>query len=200
MRCTSKAAWVMSKASERRVLLMDADLRLPTVCGKLGLRPRRGWLDLIEGSSQLSDALVRVDPNGLYLLAPRSSLDRNAGPVRTTASSRGGSVRRYESTMALTAATDAITSSRVETLINELENQFDFIVIDSPPIIDFADAQRLASIVDGTVLVVRAGQTRFNLVADALKLIPKEHRLGVVLNEAQVDEEIAYYSRRRRVG
>ncbi|HLG13113.1 MAG TPA: CpsD/CapB family tyrosine-protein kinase [Blastocatellia bacterium] len=180
-------AWVMSKASERRVLLMDADLRIPTVCRKLGLSPRRGWLDLIDRNSELPDALVRLDPNGLYVLAPRSSLDAYAGPVRPGASS------------ALTP-TDAITSSRVDALIKELENQFDFIVIDAPPILEFADAQRLSSIVDGTLLVVRAGQTRFNLVTDALKLVPKEHRLGVVLNEAQVDAEMAYYSRHKGSG
>jgi protein-tyrosine kinase len=161
-------AWVMANCSERRVLLIDADLRNPSVSRMLAVEPCCDLLDLAEGRSRLTEAAIRIDPNGLYVLASRA------------------------------AKADALASSRVEAMLRELEHYFDFIIIDAPPIAEFADAQRLASVADGTVMVARAGRTHHNAVTDALKLVPKERRLGVVLNEAEVAEEIAYHSRKKQ--
>jgi capsular exopolysaccharide synthesis family protein len=161
-------AWVMAKSSERRVLLIDADLRNPSVSRMLGIKAGCDLLELAEGRLMLTDAAIRIDPNGLYVLASRA------------------------------ANADALASSRIESLLRELEQYFDFIIIDAPPIAEFADAQRLASIADGAMMVTRAGCTHHNAVTDALKLVPKERRLGVVLNEAQADEEIAYHSRKKQ--
>jgi capsular exopolysaccharide synthesis family protein len=183
-------AWVMAKAGARRVLLVDADLRRPSAARMLGVKPNGGWLDMTEGLMKLEDAAVRLDPNSLYLLAPRSA--RNEA--------KNGSLNAGASSPDPVAASEALTSSRVEELLQDLERHFDFIVIDAPPILEFADAQRLASIVDGSVMVVRAARTHHEMVSDALKLIPKERRLGVVLNEAQVDEEIAYGNRKKKTG
>jgi capsular exopolysaccharide synthesis family protein len=168
-------AWVMAKPGERRVLLMDAHIQNPSVCSKLNLQPQCGWLDVVDGTSKFVDAAIRLDPSGLYVMSPRKMANG--------------------ATTALTA--DALTSSRVEKLFKELEQYFDFILIDAAPILDSADAQRIASIVDGTVMVTRAGQTSHTDVTDALKLVPKERRLGIVLNEAQVDEELTSKKRKK---
>ena len=183
-------AWVMAKAGARRVLLLDADLRRPSAARALGINPNGGWLDMTEGRMKLEDAAVRLDPNSLYLLAPQAA-SRKAG---------NGSADGAPSSLDHVAASEALTSSRVEELLKDLERHFDFIVIDAPPILEFADAQRLASIVDGSVMVVRAARTHYEMVTDALKLIPKDRRLGVVLNEAQIDEEIAYGKRKKKSG
>ena len=179
-------AWVMAKSSERRVLLIDADLRLPSVARALEINPGRGWLELLDGSAELIDTAIRLDPNGLYVLAPFAA-DKDYKENE-----------RYGSDQDATAY--ALTSSRLEKLLKDLEGQFDFILIDAPPILEFADAQRLASIADGTVIVARAGHTHHDQVTGALKLVPKDRRIGVVLNEAQVEEEIAYYNRKKRAG
>lgn len=176
-------AWVMTKRSERRVLLIDADLRCPSVGRALGLTASKGWLDIVEGKCELADAAIRLDPNGLYVLVPQATGERHRDSLKHPASAE---------------ASDALTSSRVEKLIGELERHFDFIIIDAPPILEFADAQRLAAIVDGSALVVRAGQTHHTAVTDALKLVPKERRVGVVLNDAQVTEEISYNNRKKK--
>ncbi len=181
-------AWVMSKPSERRVLLIDADLRYPSVARLLGIRSGSGWLDMLAGTERFEDTAVRLDPNGLYVMTPNS-----VGDSSTKAKSD-------KSEVGLPGIADALSSSRVEEMLTELEQHFDFIIIDTPPILDFADAQRLASIVDGTVLVTRAGNTHHSNVTDALKLVPKERRVGVVLNEAQVEEEIAYHNRKTKGG
>lgn len=168
-------AWVMAKPGERRVLLIDAHIQNSSVCAKLKLNPQCGWLDVVDGNSKLVDAAIRLDPNGLYIMSPR----------------------KMENGSTNTVTSDVLTSSRVERLFKELEQYFDFILIDAPPILDSADAQRIASLVDGTVMVTRAGRTNHTDVTDALKLIPKERRLGIVLNEARLEEEATGRNRKR---
>ncbi|HEY7545181.1 MAG TPA: P-loop NTPase, partial [Blastocatellia bacterium] len=68
-------AWVMAKREERRVLLIDADLRRPTIDRMLGIETENGWLDIIEARAKLQEAALRIDPNGLYVLTPRASSD-----------------------------------------------------------------------------------------------------------------------------
>ena len=154
-------AWAMAKAGERRVALIDANLDHPSVSRLLGVKPQRGWLDVIENGAQLSDAITRLDPNKLYLLA--------AGPEK------GFTFR------------DAVSSQRIEKLIADLERHFDFIIIDAPTI-KSTDAQRLASITDSTLMVVRAGHTPHDEVREALKLVPRDGCAGIVLNESDVKE------------
>jgi Mrp family chromosome partitioning ATPase len=79
---------------------------------------------------------------------------------------------------------DLMASRRPEELLAELKHQFDLIVIDCPSITDCAEVQRLALIADGTIFVVRAGYTHHRAVTDALKLVPREKRLGIVLNDS----------------
>src|SRR4030095_2471209 len=61
------AAWSLAKIAERRVLLIDAS---PTssLGRMLGIEPKRGWVNLLDGSSELKQAVVRLQPNGLYVL------------------------------------------------------------------------------------------------------------------------------------
>lgn len=154
-------AWVMAKPGERRVLLIDANPERPSVCRMLGVNPQRGLTDVVEDAAQVSDAIARVDPNGLYVLA--------AGPARSFDRS------------------DVMSSPRLEKIIADLERHFDFVIIDAPAIKSI-DAQRLASIADGTVMVVRAGHTPHDEVTEALKLVPRDACAGVVLNESDAEE------------
>jgi Mrp family chromosome partitioning ATPase len=79
-----------------------------------------------------------------------------------------------------------------------LKRHFYVVIIDSPAIAEFADAQRLAVLADTTMLVVQAGRTSNAAVSDALKLIPKERRLGIVLNDSSIDEELAIHRQSKR--
>jgi capsular exopolysaccharide synthesis family protein len=162
-------AWVMASAGERRVALIDANLDHPSICRMLGVKPQRGWLDVIEDGAQLSDAITRLDPNKLYLLA--------AGPEKSF-------IKR-----------DALGSRTHEKLIAEIERHFDFIIIDAPAI-KSTDAQRLASIADSTLMVVRAGHTPHDEVTEALKLVPRDACAGIVLNESDVKEQLTRKDRK----
>lgn len=161
-------AWSLAKHPERRVLLIDANPASPSVGCALGIDPKRGWLNLVDRSCELKHALVRLDPNGLYVMTPGAP----AAPQ----------------------STDAM-SSRLEDVIAELAPRFDLVVVDSPAILGSPDAQRLAAVLDGAVIVARAGHTHHSKVTAARKLVPKERRLGVVLNESETGAEFAHRRR-----
>jgi capsular exopolysaccharide synthesis family protein len=177
-------AAVLAKQSERKVLLIDGDLRRNSVARTLGIKPAHGWVDLAEGRCQISDAVVRLNPGGLYVLADCQS--DSSSPRREAGRSENAE-----------AAVDLLTSTRAERLLKELEQSFQFVIFDAPSILDFAESQRLASMADGTVLVVRAGRTNYNAVGNALKLVPKERRIGVVLNQSTVETDVSAHKQHR---
>jgi protein-tyrosine kinase len=172
-------AWSMAKRSERRVILIDASLRSPSISRMLGLASYRGWLNVAGDLSNLADMIVRLDPNGLYVMTP--------GILPTEANLQD----------AVSDINDALISSRFEKLLAELQQRFDFVVIDAPPVLGCADAQYLASIADGTVIVARASVTHHSRVTDALALVPEDRRVGIVLNESEAGEEAAPRKARR---
>jgi protein-tyrosine kinase len=172
-------AWAMAKRSERRVLLIDASLSPRPISRMLGLDSPRGWLDVADDLSGLADVMVRLDPNGLYVMAQRIP------PTEA---------ERQE---AAAGMSDALISSRFEKLLAGLEQRFDFIVIDAPHVLGSADAQRLASIADGTVIVARSGVTRSSRVTAAIALVPEDRRVGIVLNESEVSGGAAPHKARR---
>jgi capsular exopolysaccharide synthesis family protein len=158
------AAWLLARHPGRRVLLIDARPSSSSVGRMLGIDAKRGWLNLVDGSCELKHALMRLEPNGLYVL-----------------------------TAGAPAAAQSIdaSSSRLEDLITDLAARFDLVIVDSGSILESSEAQRLATVLDGVVIVARAGHTRHSKVNAARKLVPKERRLGVVLNEAEAGAELA---------
>ena len=173
-------AILMARASDKRVLLIDGDGRRPSVARALGIAPARGWSELVSGGCGAQDAIFKLNPSGLYVCADA---------VRTP--------RRQTQTQNRLAAQDVFTQSKTEALLSDLEKEFGLIVIDAPPILAFAEAQQLATIADGSIIVVSAARTNHNAVADALKLIPKDRRLGIVLNQSDIEEESTYYGARK---
>ena len=165
----TNVAWLLAKRPERRVLLIDASPASSSVTRALGINPKHGWLDLADRSCKREQAIIRLDPSGLYTLPP--------GP------------------RAATQPADAL-SPRIEKLIAELSPQFELIVVDSPAIVESPETQRLAAVLDGAVIVARAGRTRHSKVTAARKLVPKEHRLGLVLNESEAGADITDRSRK----
>jgi Mrp family chromosome partitioning ATPase len=155
-------AWSLAKSSEARVLFLDANPGASPLSRVLGPHARRGWLDMVEGTCSLADAACVARPNGLYILTSGQS-----GP----------------------AGDYALMSPAFDKLIAGLLADFDLLIIDSAAILDSPGAQRLASMADGTVFVVRAGHTHHRAVTEGIKLLPPERRLGLALNESDVENE-----------
>jgi protein-tyrosine kinase len=122
----------------REAVLVECDLRRPSLATVLDLAPRAGLADVIEGKAELSQAVARV--NGLAVLC--------AGEAREPA----GIWR----------------SPRLAATLDALRASYPLVVLDAPPALAFGDASRLASAADGVVLVVRAGETPREVVRMAV--------------------------------
>jgi capsular exopolysaccharide synthesis family protein len=150
-------AVTLSRGPGAKVLLIDMDLRRPTVAKVLGMPVLRGGFGtLLENAkASLKDYLQPV---------PKSSL-----LVIPTAVTRGDT---YE----------LLTSSRFVQLLDEARSQFDYIVLDTPPVIPVPDTTLIHRHVDGYIVVVSANTTPRKLVGEALSLLAPSAVLGIVFN------------------
>lgn len=138
-----------------RVLLIDSDLRKPRVHEYLGLTASKGLSDLLLAPDDDTAKYV-WKLKDLYIMPGGSSL---ANPVSLLVSKSTGSV------------------------LERLRSEFDFIVVDTPPVLPVVDTHILAGLVDGVVLVVRARQTRREMVELGLDGFQVPNLLGAVVND-----------------
>lgn len=165
----SNLALTLSESYRRSVLLIDADLRRPSLHSNFGLDSSAGLTDALLSAEGTKLPLHQVSPNLMLLPAGRPTSDPMA----------------------------ALTSSHMRTVLAEAKEMFDWVIVDTPPVGILADANLLASMVDGTLLVVKAGVTPFALVRRAVDAIAPGRLLGVVLNLAEVHSHsygYGYYS------
>jgi capsular exopolysaccharide synthesis family protein len=147
----------LSERGQRSILLIEADLHQPSVGKSLGLRLKPGLAECLENGLDPLPLLHRLEPLGWYLL--------QAG------NSRGN-------------PTELIQSDALKPLVERLTQYFDWILIDTPPVIPLTDALSLSRQVDATLLVARAGRTPREAIEQALTVIGRKHVLGMVLNGA----------------
>ena len=141
-------------------LLVDCDLRNPTVSPMFGSGDIRGISDYLIGGEDISNFLVKTELEKLSLI-PGGTIPDN--PV------------------------EIIGSRRMASLVEELKARYEnrFIIFDSTPLLATAEPGVLAKLVDGIIIVVRAGQTPRETVQQALGSLDKEKILGVVLNQVE---------------
>jgi capsular exopolysaccharide synthesis family protein len=152
----------LAEAAQARVLLIDGDLRRPSVLDRLGLANRvaRGLADVITDEQvRLEDAVRRIARTNLYVMP--------AGKLRTSP---------YE----------VLKSARLATLFTDARRRFDSVVVDTPPIVAFPDFRLVEKVVDASILVVAAHRTPADAIDEAVSLMDPAKALGVVLNEANL--------------
>jgi capsular exopolysaccharide synthesis family protein len=124
-----------------RVVLIEADLRRPTIGAALGLKPEYGTEDVLIGEVTLAEALLPVRIDGT--------------PMRVLASRRSG-----------VELADRLSFAIARRLIHDAKAHADFVVIDSPPIMTVIDALPLAQLSDEILVVVRMGESRLNKLVE----------------------------------
>jgi succinoglycan biosynthesis transport protein ExoP len=156
--------------SGARVLVVDADMRRPRCHRVLGTQNGHGLSTLLTGQGELGDAIQPTSVDNLYFMS--------SGPIPPNPAELVGSVRMRE-TLAL------------------LRDGFDYVLIDSPPVLPVTDGVLLATMVDGVVLVVRGQQTPKEIVRKARERLDyaRAKILGVVLNDVNVSSGDYYYHR-----
>ena len=159
-------ALTLSRSYEKRVLLIDTDLRRPTLHTLFNVSNRTGLTTSLNDPQQTTLPVAQVQRN-LWLL-PAGRPDPNP--------------------------TSLVTSPAMKQLLSEAIAQFDWVILDTPPVGLMPDANLLASMVDAAFVVVKAGHTPYPLVKKAVEAIGLERVLGVVLNRADRSSAASAYS------
>lgn len=150
-------AGALAQSADARVLIADMDLRRPSVARRLGLGgSTRGLVDaLVNASLTLEDTVERLAHFNLSVL-----------PAGRTAA----------------APYELLKSPRLEALLDEARQRYDFIVLDTPPFVPVPDCRLLAKCVDGFLIVVTAHQTSRGMLAEVLDLMDPAKVVGLVFN------------------
>jgi capsular exopolysaccharide synthesis family protein len=152
-------ATALCEHGKRTVLLIEGDLHHPQLTEVLGIEPTpAGFGECLERKMDPLGAIRRIEPLAWYFLP--------AGTQRAN-------------------ATELLQTSAVMDILQNLGNYFDWILIDSPPVLPLTDALSLRQQANAALLVVRADVTQREAVEEAVALIGKQHILGIVLNGVQ---------------
>ncbi|TQS71271.1 CpsD/CapB family tyrosine-protein kinase [Ornithinibacillus gellani] len=159
---------VVNAQQGKKVLLIDADMRKPTVHYTFRLDNLHGLSNILVGEGTLQTATFASDVDNLDILS--------SGPIPPNPS-------------------ELLGSKRMARLLQEALEIYDLVIFDTPPVLAVTDAQILANIVDGTLLVIRSGQTNIEAATRAKEaLLPAKARLlGTVLNDREKRASNYYY-------
>ncbi|MBV9613756.1 MAG: polysaccharide biosynthesis tyrosine autokinase [Acidobacteriaceae bacterium] len=152
----------------KRTLIIDADLRRPSIHKKLGLNGGAGLSNVLLGELNWRDALVRTAHWPELDVLPAGTLSRRAS--------------------------DLVGSMMVD-ILDDAAHEYDLILVDAPPLLGFAEAMQVATAVDGVVVLARAGETSRKAVARALAILNRlrANVIGLVLNEVDKNNSHGYY-------
>lgn len=159
---------VVYAQADKKVLLVDADLRKPTVHHFFTVSNRGGLTSVLTGQQSLAAAVKDTSIDNLQILT--------SGPIPPNPS-------------------ELLSSKKMANLLVELREKYDIIIVDTPPVLAVADAQIVSTLCDGTVLVLNAGRVKRELAAKAKANLEhaKARILGVVLNNLERKTADAYY-------
>ncbi|MBV8810935.1 MAG: polysaccharide biosynthesis tyrosine autokinase [Acidobacteriaceae bacterium] len=153
----------------RKVLLVDADLRRPSLHLAFGLRPQVGLSNILSGGVDTGAATFSTRQRNLFVLAAGT---RPPQP------------------------SELLSSALMQQLLSQWREEYDHVIIDSPPVLSVTDAVLLSVLTDAVLLVVRSAQTTTGAMRRARDLLLhlKCNLLGVVFNAADVSSLSDYYS------
>jgi protein-tyrosine kinase len=150
-------AGALARGSNARVLLIDADLRRPSIAGQLHLPDAKlGFADLVASADvDFTESVQTVEPYNIDVV----SAGQPVGPVH-----------------------ELFRSARLEQLLADARERYDYVVIDTPPLVPVVDSALMARVVDGVLLVVAANKTPRKLLEEALGQLDPQKVIGIVFN------------------
>jgi len=154
-------ALAQAHLAETSVLLADFDLRRPIIHSLFQVDRAPGLSDFLTGQCSFAQALRRIEGRNLYLLPAGS-------PVKNPL--------------------ELLNMRQSKVLFEELPRVFNWAIFDTPPLLFSADANLLATLADGTIVVVKVGSTTFENLTRAIQSLSENNVLGVVANGARASE------------
>ena len=165
---SANLALVLARGGRTRTVLVEGDLRRPTLANRFGLGKLPGLVDALAGNKSLNDVIYQLEPSGLCCI-PAGHPPEN--PL------------------------ELMQSGRAAAALTALSQFFEWIVVDSPPVLPLADTILWSKLVDGVVLVAREGKTEKRQLLKGLELLDHSRLLGVVLNASTSTDHKNYYQR-----
>ncbi len=160
-------AGVLARRKER-VLLIEGDMRRPTLAEQFGLGRLAGLAEWLQGGLETPSNIYHLERPGFWIMPAGDP------PPNTL---------------------ELMQSGRLSTLLGCLTTLFDWIIVDSPPLLPLADTTVWARLTDGTLLVAREGKTEKRPLERGLEIIKRSDLLGVVLNGCSDTDHDSYYQR-----
>ena len=156
--------------NDKKVLIIDCDMRRPNQHSFFGIANTYGLSNQLSGNTDNNQTLIQqTAEEEIYLIS--------AGPIPPNPA-------------------ELLHSKQMRLLLKKTQQEFDFILLDSPPVQQVTDSLALTQLVDGTIVVIRAGKTTFDILGNGLKKLNDGHAkiLGVVLNRlAKSKADKGYY-------
>lgn len=163
-------AITLAQEIDHSILLVDADLRKPRIHDYLGFENKYGLSDYLTQGMDISEVLVKTGIGNLVVLPAGRAVNN---PV------------------------ELLSSEKMKSLMRDLKHKYmdRYIIIDTPPILHFADAIAIGSLIDGVVFVVMEGRTQKKMIENALHLIKDLNVLGLVFNNVREVNLDGHYSK-----
>ena len=162
----------LAQEYDHTVLLIDADLRRPTVHSCLNIKQRKGLADCLMGEADLSEVIIATGIGKLSVVTAGHEVSNPA---------------------------ELFSSNRMKDLLEEIKHRYNdrFIIFDTPPLLPFAETRTMAHLVDGIVFVVKEKLAPEANIRDALDALKGCNVLGIVYNDASISHNVErYYSYR----
>lgn len=151
----------------KKVIIIDCDLRKPSMHKKFNISNLYGLSEVLIEKETLDNAIQEYNPNLCIL---------TSGKIPPNPA-------------------EMINSNSMNNLLQELKDEYDVIIIDSPPLENVTDGQILSAKVDGTILVIKAGESKMDAVKEAKNLLNKvgANIIGIVMNQVKKNKKDYYY-------
>ena len=158
--CVNLAVTLANDVNRRKVILIDADLRAGSIHQLLGIRPKAGLSEVLANGIPWQEVLVGTPLPNLMVLP------RGIAPPHPA---------------------ELLASNRMREVMAEVRAEYDFCLVDSPPIVPLADPGIIGTLTDGAVIVIRGGKTQRTLVQYAVSLLTQANVqvLGSILTHAE---------------
>jgi len=161
-------ATTLARKQKQKILLLEGDLRRPSLCHQFGLSKLPGLSEWLQGPIAPMANIYHLEGPGFWFL-PAGQPPEN--PL------------------------ELMQAGRLSELMDRLTAWFDWIVIDSPPVLPLADTTVWTRLADGILLVTREGTTQKRQLVRGLQVLEQSKLLGVVLNSSKNTDHANYYQR-----
>lgn len=163
---SANLACTLAKTPEQKILLLEGDVRRPGLSKIFGVGSRTGLCECLRGDCELSESIYYLKSAGIWLLPAG---DSQSNPL------------------------EHLQSSKLPPLMERLSEWFDWIIIDSTPVLPLADASIWTRLSDGILLVARPGITERRLFKRGIEALEGQKVIGALLNSAKNLPHSDYY-------